>query len=245
MLVAASVAGTAGAQAPPIWTVAGVVRDSAGKPLGDVELRIEGGADGLGARSNTAGSFAFSVASDSIRLVARRLGFQPRTTVVGRPASGARVDVDIRLLVAPVELEAVTAAEGRQVFDARLAGFYSRSQTKNGHFIGRERLGRLTSYRFTDVLREIPGVRFGMLGKGGTQERTIRLRGANCPPTVFFDGLPASAGEYELDAIDLGSVEGIEIYNGLATIPAVFVAPRGAERCGVIAIWSRPSRKRQ
>jgi len=49
----------------------------------------------------------------------------------------------------------------------------------------------------------------------------------------------------DLDMIDLASVEGIEVYSGVATVPPEFVSVRGLESCGVIAIWSRPFRNRQ
>lgn len=74
---------------------------------------------------------------------------------------------------------------------------------------------------------------------GGT---TINLRGASCPPLVFVDGFPASAGVVDLDMFDLATVEGIEVYSGMATVPPEFVTGRGQERCGVVAIWSRPYR---
>ncbi|MEO8334492.1 MAG: TonB family protein, partial [bacterium] len=66
-----------------------------------------------------------------------------------------------------------------------------------------------------------------------------------CPPLVFVDGFPATAGEFDVDIIDLQSVEGIEVYAGLGSIPPEFTGPRDLDRCGVIAIWSRPSRARR
>jgi TonB family protein len=89
------------------------------------------------------------------------------------------------------------------------------------------------------MLREIPGVRIGPVTNQG---RAIRLRGATCPPLVFVDGFPATAGEFDVDMIDLVTVEGIEVYSGMATVPPEFLGPRDLDRCGVIAIWSRPSR---
>jgi TonB family protein len=59
---------------------------------------------------------------------------------------------------------------------------------------------------------------------------------------VFVDGSPASAGIVDLDMFDLATVEGIEVYSGLASVPPEFVTARGLDRCGVVAIWSRPFR---
>jgi TonB family protein len=94
-----------------------------------------------------------------------------------------------------------------------------------------------------EIIRELPGVT--MRGPTRYADRSLRFRGANCPPLVFVDGFPATAGEFELDIIDLSTVEGIEIYPGLASVPAEFQATRGQHRCGVIAVWSRPPRVRR
>jgi TonB family protein len=58
---------------------------------------------------------------------------------------------------------------------------------------------------------------------------------------VFIDGFPALTAEFELDIVDLSTVEGIEVYPGLASVPAPFQAPRAQHRCGVVAVWSRPA----
>ena len=39
------------------------------------------------------------------------------------------------------------------------------------------------------------------------------------------------------EVISPGSVEGIEVYRGLSTVPAEFLNPDA--ECGVIAIWTR------
>ncbi|HJP59345.1 MAG TPA: TonB family protein, partial [Gemmatimonadaceae bacterium] len=60
-----------------------------------------------------------------------------------------------------------------------------------------------------------------------------------------IDGFPADAGVMDLDMIDLASVEGVEIYSGVASVPPEFMGARGQHGCGVIAIWSRPTRPRK
>jgi len=61
----------------------------------------------------------------------------------------------------------------------------------------------------------------------------------------YMDGFPATAGTMDLDMIDLSGVEGIEIYAGMTSIPPEFMTVVGGERCGVIAVWSRPTRPRR
>ena len=105
-----------------------------------------------------------------------------------------------------------------------------------------KRIDRANSANLSDMLREIPGVKIGPMRNEG---KAIRIRGAACAPLVFVDGFPASAAEFDVDIIDLQSVEGIEVYAGLGAIPPEFTGPRDLDRCGVIAIWSRPSRARK
>ena len=45
--------------------------------------------------------------------------------------------------------------------------------------------------------------------------------------------------------LDLASVEGIEVYSGVATVPPEFMGARGTHACGVVAVWSRPFRRRR
>jgi TonB family protein len=173
-----------------------------------------------------------------VELRIRRLGYTPATQLL-QFAKGTEPELQIVLTAAPGYLPSVEVREPRQVFDARLRGFRERSTKGVGHFITRAKLDQLKSYRFSDMIRTVPGVSLRTLRGGGT---SVILRGALCPPLVFVDGSPASAGVVDLDMFDLSTVEGVEIYPGLSSVPAEFVTGRGGERCGVIAIWSRPYR---
>lgn len=219
-------------------TVAGVVRDSAGVSLADVEVS----AGQLRARTDARGGYRLTgVEPGTVLFSARRLGFKPVTQLLPL-APGEVRQLDVRLMVAAALLADVDVTARREAYDSRLAGFNARSKQHIGHFVTRERIDRANSTRVSDMLREVPGVR---VGPPSNQGRSIRLRGAMCPPLVYVDGFPATAGEFDLDMIDLQSVEGIEVYAGMASVPAVFNAPRELDRCGVIAVWSRPSRAKR
>jgi len=219
--------------------VAGVVRDAGGNPVSSAEVRVDGAPER--AVTDGQGLFVVRVASADVRLIVRRLGFKP-TAIDVSVAKGEDTRVDVQLESTPQQLTPVTVSARPEPYEQRLAGYYDRAAKKAGHFVGPERLDHLTSHRFTDILREVPGVRIVTVAGRGASQRTIRLRGAQCPPFVFVDGFPAGAGEFELDMVDPSTIEGVEIYSGIATVPAQFVAPRGEERCGVIALWSRPAR---
>lgn len=219
-------------------SVTGAVRDSLGAGLSMAEVAIAGSRQS--AMTDAEGRFRIArVRAGEHALRIRRLGYHPETTTV-TVTGGAEASVDIVLTPAPSQLMPVRISGRAAVYDARLAGFNSRRERGVGYFITRERLDAVHSFRFVDIMREVPGVRVGLL-RGGS---TVRMRGASCDPLVFIDGFPAAAGTVDLDIMDLNSVEGIEVYSGLASIPAEFVSVRGQERCGVIAIWSRPHRGR-
>ena len=222
-------------------TVRGIVRDTLGGAIQGAQLSIQG--TNATAISDAGGEFRFQrVPAGTVVIAARRLGFRPGNATVEH-GTAAETVVEIRLAVVPEVLPTVEVRRKPEVSDARLAGYNARREKRVGHFVTREHLDRTDSPRFADVLRSIPGVVVRPLrGSGGG--RTVSIRG-NCSPLVFFDGFPSASGAMDLDMVDLSTVEGIEVYSGIATVPVEFLSVQGGERCGVIAIWSRPARARQ
>ena len=217
--------------------VRGIVRDSAGVAVPLAEVAVVN--SNIRTTADVDGSFRLTdVPFGRLDLRARRVGFTPSVSTLEFPPE-TEPFIELRLVPVPGYLPTVQVREPRQAFDARLAGFKERSTKGVGHFITRERLERVHSFRFTDVLREVPGLQLRSIRGGGT---TVSLRGSSCAPLVFVDGTPANSGAVDLDMFDLASVEGIEIYPGLSSVPPEFVTGRGGERCGVVAIWSRPYR---
>jgi TonB family protein len=221
-------------------TIAGHVRDAGGLGISGAEVRVAGSE--LAATTDQQGGFRLrGVPATAARLSARRLGYRPVVQDLP-PVNGAMSDLVIVLDVAPVPLAQVTVTERREPFDPRLAGFRERMLKHVGHFISKERIEDSNAPQFTDLLRGMPGLTIGRV-RGTNIPNSVRLRGSLCPPIVFIDGFAATAGEFDLDVINLGTVEGVEIYNGTSTVPAELNHSGGGDRCGVIAIWSRPYRK--
>lgn len=219
--------------------VAGLVVDSLGVPVAGAQVSIEG--TPLLTTTDNAGRFRLTdVAVGKRGLVVRRIGFRASSVTIDLGPAGA-THLMVTLSVVPEVLAPVEVTARPEVYDARLAGFESRAaKRKNGHFLTRERIDRTNSKRLSDLLRQVPTVRIAMVRGLGT---LAFIRGASCPAFVFIDGSPASAGPLDLDLIDLSSVEGIEVYGGFGA-PPEFSDVR-SDRCGVIAIWSRPFRPRQ
>jgi hypothetical protein len=165
-----------------------------------------------------------------------------------RVESGEVLDVTIRLhpdvvLLAPLE---VTARA--QSFSPVLAGFYDRvNRRMGGTLFTREDIELRNPSRITDLLEGVPGVR--IQADGGNQSfRLVTMARAlpgvgagpnSCPVQIYVDGVRASrGGPVSPDEILApGSLEGVEVYRGLGTVPAEFLTPEA--RCGVIAFWTR------
>lgn len=229
--------------AQTVGGVRGLVRDSLGGVVSSAHVSIKGlKASGTATSTDSDGAFRLTaIPPGPAVLEVRRLGYRPLSTPV-TIVGGNELRVDLELAPVPEQLAPVQVRPRAEVYDSRLAGFNARKSKHVGYFVTRERLDRMSSARFVDALREIPGVSFRTL-RGGVV--TVSLRGARCAPMFYMDGFPATAGVMDLGMIDLSGVEGIEIYAGMSSIPAEFMSVVGGERCGVIAVWSRPTRARK
>lgn len=216
-------------------SVRGTVHDSAGGVISSAHVSIK--ATGVATLTDSAGAFRIVdlPAGDAI-LEVRRLGFRPVSARITVP-TGSELELQVNLAPVAEQLPAVQVRARARPYDSRLAGFMERKSKHVGYFVTREKLDRMTSGRFIDALREMPGVSARTL-RGGVV--SVSLRGARCAPVFYMDGFPATAGIMDLGMIDLSGVEGIEVYSGMSSIPAEFMTVAGGESCGVIAVWSRP-----
>ena len=209
--------------------VSGVVADSAGVPITGAEVVALGSA--AAARSSETGQFRIAgLAVGPTVLVARRLGFRPETLSVA--VVPAEMSVRFALGSLPTLLEAV-AVSGRRRFTGRLAGYYERLAARTqGYFITRDDIDRGDPRQLTDVLRRAPGVEI-------VRGSRLRLRGRNCAPLVWIDGVSMPAGEVELNTFAPSSLEGIEIYMTASGAPGRYQATGDESRCGTVLLWSR------
>lgn len=221
-------------------SISGSVFDSLGGGVSGAQISVKG--TDARAVSDDKGFYRLArLRPGDAELFIRRLGYRPESRGV-RVTSQAETHLDLTMVALPIRLPTVEVRRRAEAYDSRLAGFNTRRERQAGHFVTREQLDRMSSARFVDALRQIPGVQFRAIRGGGT---TIVLRGSRCPPLVFIDGFPANAGVMDLDMLDLASVEGIEIYSGAASVPPEFMGARGTHGCGVVAVWSRPARARR
>lgn len=215
-------------------TIVGTVTAEGGLPVAGAQVQVLG----LLGRGVTGedGTFTMgSVPAGEQQLLVRRLGFRPDTTVVEvQPGAEVRVEVSLTAVAQRIDAVVVEADPSRQRYTGRLAGFWERRARGTGRYFTAEDIDRRQPALVSDLLRQLPGVRFEF--RGGQQ--LIYFRGERCTPTIFLDGMAASLGYLDPDNFSPESLAGIEVYAGPATIP-VEMMRRDRGTCGVIALWTR------
>lgn len=195
------------------------------------------------------GRFAFTAEEGGGYIFrAKRIGYEDVETPILWTDTFSDYQLEIRLdpdavLVAPIEVLARAKGDDSPV----LAEFQHRVESGFGHYITYQDIQQLKPGRVTDLLARVPGLRLESSGTG--LRRDVYMRGGHgltrCKAQIFVDGmlwsrrLPGEAqSAYTVDdAILPADVFGIEVYTGLATIPAQYLTP--GSRCGVVAIWTR------
>ena len=235
LLALALPAGLIAQEGGPLLTglVTGTVRDSLGLPVAGAEV----GLSGLLVHGTTADDGVYRIAGvpTGPRVVrVRRLGFRPDSVLV-QVLPGGTVTADVVLRVVAQQIAAVVIEAGHPQFSGRMASFFERRARGFGTFFTAEEIDRRHPSRLTDLLRTVPGVRLEQQG----HERVVLFRGARCAPLIWIDGAPATAGYLDPDIFHPGTIAGIEVYPGPATVPSELMWVRGKGACGVIALWTR------
>lgn len=217
-------------------TLTGHVRDSMGLGIADAEVLVAEGM--LHAVTDGNGVFRLrGLPASVVSVEIRRIGFRPSTRDV-TVGEGATADITVVLEPLPQQMQRVVVAEHGVESDPRMVGFRDRMQKRSGHFFTRYRIESLHAALFTDIFRGLASVHVGPV-KGTNIRRGVRFRGSLCAPVVFIDGLAIAAAEFDFDTVDPVGVEAVEVYMDAATAPTEFMGPRGGDRCGIVAIWSR------
>lgn len=219
-----------------LGTLVGVVRDEAGNEIASVEVTALG--TSVRAVSDERGAFVLRrvpFGADSIRF--RRLGFRPRV-LAATIATGFQEPLDVVLATLPLRLPAVAVRSDRPRYTGFMADFYRRRDAGgSGRFYTRAQIDSLHPSRTNDLLRRVAGIHFSRPAAPG--QTVVQGRDASCTPLVWLDGMPAASAYFDPDNVDPNDIEGIEVYGGLANVPAALLGPRFAGQCGAIAIWTR------
>lgn len=209
-------------------------------------------------RAETDSTGAFRIVGLAPQIVTIRLrgvGFRPVERSLNLFA-GRVVSADYLMTPAPVALPDVSVREEATSPTARmLEGFESRRRMGIGKFYTEDELSRHLQRQLPDLLRDAPSVR---LVRGAMNEyfaansrrvvtsiaqgRTQRT----CFLDIFVDGSvvwSSDRGAQGTPPVDLGhfiplsDLVGVEVYSGVATVPAEF--RRHGSNCGALVFWTR------
>lgn len=203
---------------------------TARRPDGRLIKRVETGDDG---------AFEFVISKvTAIQIEAKRLGYKSNTTPLLHFDNHKFIQVEVRLdtdaiLLAPLEVVVWSGVDKSPLLD----NYRFRKSVGLGTFITRQDIEKAHPARVTDMLRMVPGIQ--LLGSGSGFHPVIQIgRGAGngCQTQIFLDGIRMPDPRLD-DLVAPGDIEGIEIYKGLASIPAEFLTPDAP--CGVVAVWTR------
>jgi hypothetical protein len=216
-------------------TLAGVVRDEQGKPLGGARLGVWG--TGLSATSLDDGTFTISRLPAGTRTVeTRHIGYAPeRVTVdlVNERTQSVTVTMTQRADV----LSDVTVYGQDRMLANVLSGFDQRRALGFGHFMTRADIVRKQPLRFTDLLNGVPGFRVFSVGGNEVSIVSSRSRGNSCKASIYLNGTHLKDPSDIDGLVDPNEVAGIELYSGISDTPPQF----GRSQCGSIVIWTFPN----
>lgn len=207
----------------------GVVRDPAGAALQGVTVSIPG----ISVRTDVRGAFQLlTLDVDTVSISLRLLGFEPIDAFL--TARNKLWDtVLVQMDPASQKLTNVKVTENVTRSSLALRDFDERKARGIGQFVTREEIVARGSSRLSDVLRTKKGVN---VVKGG-KVRFVAFR-KECMPYIWLDGV-LSRG-MEVDELPSSTVEAMELYTYMATVPAEFQSiGANTNPCGTIVIWTR------
>jgi hypothetical protein len=212
-------------------TMRGVVRDSSGAPVPDVEVSVVGTESSF--RTDSLGRFVLPVSSAApIWLRARRLGY---AAAFVRPADDDSTSTQIIVRPLGQELERVTVVATRM--SRTMADMDQRKTLYGGVHVRREEIERLNPVQTSQLLLGRNAAIRVQRGRGS--EGTPMGRN-DCPMAILLNGVHFPKVSVDL-LVSPREIAAIEAYPSRASTPSEFIArlPTGAEECGVLAVWTR------
>lgn len=242
--VVPTVPGTGNSSVPPrhrTAMLAGVVRDSTGAPLRDVQVLLPDA--GVSSETDSAGRFSISaLPSGTQPLEVAHVGFAPVHMSVD--LAGGRTETISIKLAEPIPVLAKVNVEAQHRL-AKLDAFNHRRLTGQGQYFTAEDVAKMSATHLSDVFRRAHAVRVVRVNPNDstTELGIVSARGQNslrftntgfCFPAVFIDGVLVKDGARVInDFMDPSEVAGIEVY-GEATGPLEY----RSGNCGTVLIWT-------
>jgi hypothetical protein len=218
-----------------------VIEDESERPIEGVRVTVLSVADRrLEVRyTDELGTFEFLTRYRSaVKLRADRIGYHETLTPTLHFDEYDFFRVEVRMKIDAVLLAPLEVVGRHRTFSPLHADFEHRRLTGSGWYITREDIEELKPAYVTDLLATVPGIHLLSSGSGHRRIATFGRKNG-CHAQIYVDGFHINRGEgFTIDDVVLpGSVEGIEVYRGLSTVPAEYLSPEAV--CGVVAIWTR------
>ena len=216
-------------------TLRGVVVDSAGVPIRDVTVEVVTAL--VEARTDSLGRFAIRDLPARRHVVrVRRVGFAPTFLLADlTDSTSTRARIVLRQF-AGQNLGLVVVRANRS--PARLSGFLQRAEKKQGWgtYITAEQIEARHPLRASDMLQGIAGLRLSFDRRGSA----VLVGRGGCRVALFINGFPArqGAGFGIDDLVNALDLVGIEVYNGVAGVPAELMTG-SSNSCGTVGIWTK------
>ena len=226
--------------------IAGVVRDTAARPVAGADVVVRPG--DRRTRSDSAGRFIISgLGADHYTVRARKIGYAPTAYDVALSNAG-RVDIQLVFDQRMPMLDTVIVTADRKCSEFTLSGFVCRRQGGGGVFLDYTDIDDEDALYTADLFRNMKGFRTDLRP---TRFGPQRFVAAN-PPwrciTSLVDGRPTTGAtpipEYPADLV------AVEVYARPDSVPAEYQRytwPSGANftksgRCSVIVYWTLRAR---
>ncbi|HEY4218910.1 MAG TPA: carboxypeptidase regulatory-like domain-containing protein [Gemmatimonadaceae bacterium] len=228
-----------------------VLQDTLGHGVARAEVQMPDAH--LTTATDARGNFAFSnVSPGRHAIVVRAIGFELLVDTID-VASGQRLEADIVLHVAPVNLATVkTTASAEKRLPFGLDEMEDRRKTGLGGYFVTDSMLRKDDYRkLTYFLSQMPSLRLSLTPVPGVASAgtSVYVRGGHggCHgyTTVYLDGVlyykdppgPLNPPP-DFNALWASGYSGVEYYPSAATVPAQYNATQASD-CGTLLLWSR------
>lgn len=225
---------------PHVFVRGIVVDQETGQAISNVAVRVANTT--LQALTNAEGRFFF----DRIPVGDYSFNVQHLSYGVTRaPVSVREDDLNAAISLAPEAIPikpiVVTSFSRRLEF----VGFYERQKRGIGTFINRKQIDAMNVQYASDLLRSVPSLRIITQSPRRNTPRSATPGRGGCRVRFMVDGA-RTLNDFEIDNVSADAMEGIEVYAGLAEVPALFRAQPASDPsggvCGVVVIWTRNSR---
>jgi hypothetical protein len=219
-------------------TVTGRVTSSAGDPIANADVSIDGNSGATTTDAN--GNYRLTdVAPGRATVVVRHAGYATMRTAsrfsLDRRGEGSS-SIDVAMLT-PDEIVSVEAQAARDSARLENVGFNKRADIARGaYFLDAADIAAIHPHKLTDIFRHVPV----LLENPFASRNGLAVSPMNCVVT-YVDGLPrrgksVSGLETFMRASD---VIGAEVYPPGQLPPPPYVASSAQENCTTLGLWTR------